>query len=127
MKTLRQDYELSYDPTLQALLLTWREHPTREQIRLAASQATDLIAQHSIAKILNNQSALSDLTFDNDDWVADTWFPQVVDGGIRQYAVVVSPAIYQELPEGMRQNKTASLQIMYFTQEQQAKAWLLSH
>jgi hypothetical protein len=124
MKRITQQHEIYYDEMLKAILLSWKGFPSREQIRLAAGLAIELMQTHAVTKFLNDQSALPELFFDQDDWVADTWFPKIVDGGVEKYAVVVSQRHYEQLPEAIKRSKQGKIEIQYFTDLEKAKKWL---
>jgi hypothetical protein len=116
--------EVAYEAPLGAVTLTLKGYNDSKKLRAAAAQALELVRSKNAKYILNDQSASTEMNFDQDDWVISEWFPQLVDMGLEKYAVVVPAAVLDQLPRAMKKASFGRLDVRYFDDVEKARKWL---
>jgi len=116
--------EVAYEAPLATITLTLKGYNDTKKLRAAAAQVLELAKSKGAKRILNDQSASTEMNFDQDDWVVSEWFPQLVDMGLEKYAVVVPPAVLDNLPRAMKKANFGKLEVRYFDDAEKARKWI---
>ena len=116
--------KIDYDSQVDCVIMEWQGIIAPNSIKVGAGQAVQLLKDKQAQNFLNNEQDTNELEFDKQDWVINEWFPQIVDLGLKSYAIVVSPDYFDKIPQNQCKNKVGKLNIQYFDSLEKAKKWL---
>lgn len=94
-----------------------------------ALETMDLRKKHFVNKQLNNIQNMKVLTKDIQVWIEEVWFPKAKISGLKHLAFVVPKDTFGKASMDIVNVDAISkygINIEYFTNEEQAKQWLVS-
>lgn len=106
------------------VVLEWKPQATFEQIKVGAAKALELIENNNAEGLLSDERENDEIQLNHGAWLADEWFPKVMQTGIRKYAILVSKARLAGMNPKMHSSKAGSIRIRYFDEEREALRWL---
>ena len=92
-------------------------------------ESNELLKKHSVYKQLNNIKNMKVLTKNIQDWIDEVWFPKAKISGLKYLAFVVPNDTFGKVSMNtVNADATTKfgIGIEYFTDEEQAKQWLVS-
>lgn len=121
---------VSYDPDSLILVNDWRGPQTNELIVSSGGVILSLFKEQNkqgCVKVLNDNTLKVGPWVDSIQYATQTWFPKMMDAGLRQFAWVFSEDFFTELTakEIISQINTIAI-AKPFTSRQEAHEWLLT-
>jgi hypothetical protein len=71
------------DEANHCIIVIWKQYATQIQFRYIHEKLLSLICEHSIDKILGDDTALPAIPSEDRFWVIDEWFPRAVECSLR--------------------------------------------
>ncbi|WP_338812333.1 hypothetical protein V9L05_13100 [Bernardetia sp. Wsw4-3y2] len=116
--------ELGYDPEQNWGLTNWIGWVNEDNIKQGGVAMIELVKKYKIKNWLND-SRNNEGSWDGaNDWIANSWMPQVVVAGLKKYSVILPKDLYSQLSaEFMADNaEQTGLQVVNWDSEEKAKA-----
>ena len=102
---------------------TWFGFQLKESVPTGCKEILEALKKYHLFKVLNDSSRSKGLW--NTDWVAEEWFPCLLQEGLKKFAWVVSPDLLcKGETEKVVLSAPASSVIMMFEDTNEAKRWL---
>lgn len=119
---------IRYEPESQILFCDWKGPQTNELIVSSGGIILSLFKEQNkqgCVKVLNDNTLKVGPFVDSIHYATQTWFPKMIDAGLRQFAWVFSEDFFTELTtkEIISQINTVAKP---FTDRQKAYDWLLT-
>lgn len=124
MKIQKETINVRYNADIKCVVMDVLSYSTPEQIRIGAAKALELFLSNDAQAVCVKQSISEEPNFIKNDWVIDTWFPNLLENGLKQSALVVSEAFYRSINPSLRLTKVGTVHYGYFTSEAEAIKWL---
>ncbi len=115
--------EVSYEASTHILYCRWKGFQDRESIVSGGTAILQIVKQKGIQRILNDNSTVTGSWWEPAAWIAEVWFPQMIDAGLKQFAWVLSQNIFSEL-SARRAMEPHSPIVMAFYTCQEAYHWI---
>jgi hypothetical protein len=98
--------DISYSDTEQVLYCDWIGVQDEAGLKRAGEMILTLLAAKKCSKVLNDNTRVIGPWYHSVNWTASTWFPDMIEAGLRHFAWVCSKDIFAQLsakraiPEG---------------------------
>lgn len=115
--------EIRFDPETQILFCNWIGFQNEDLLRKSGLIILNLIKQRSCAKILNDNTQVQGPWYHSADWASSTWFPEMIDAGLKHFAWICSKDIFSQLSAKRAMPKGNVVKIFHTYDE--ALAWLI--
>jgi len=132
-EVLRTMYDVVYvDEKNQIVKNEWSietEKMTWEEFKAELLSLKEIVVKNKTYGILGDTSGLRyGITPDQQEWIAQHYFPDVLAAGLKKYGIVVSTDIITELSveQTIDENKNAPFTTKYFDSQEKALNWLLN-
>lgn len=120
--------KIYYHESLRAVHLDWGRFSSPEEFKEACDFSLKLLIERHANKIIADNSKVAVVSIENQNWLTNDWFPRALKEGFKYSAVVVNDDFYVNYAvKRIEKNiKDDSFQVNYFTDFEEAKAWLAS-
>lgn len=116
---------VSLDRQLHCVCLVWRRYTTSVQLRFIYESVLDLIGQHSLRKMLGDDTDLPTLHDDDQEWIAGNWMPRALAAGLRFGAYKRAAALSGKVArDRILALAPAGLTLRAFADLEEAQNWL---
>jgi hypothetical protein len=129
--SLLQDIEsnpicsVKFDNSIPCIAVEWRQYATSTQIRFILENIIGLLKQHGVSRILGNDSALPVVHTEDQEWIANDWFPRAVAAGWRVSANKLPDSYFGQLTTNQVQSEAPeAVVIRNFQDLSDARQWL---
>ena len=85
-----KDVTVYWDDRNQWIYADWRNMPNLDTIKKGGGSVLEIIKSKKASKVLNDNTNLTGPWSTSSTWVADVWFPQVIQAGLKKFAWVQS-------------------------------------
>lgn len=98
--------EISHDPQTNILFCNWIGLQDVDGLKKSGQIILDTLKKKKCSKVLNDNTNVIGPWYHSVDWTSSTWFPEMIDAGLKQFAWVCSKDIFSQLsakraiPEG---------------------------
>ncbi|HEX2204457.1 MAG TPA: STAS/SEC14 domain-containing protein [Longimicrobium sp.] len=109
------------------LHVEWEGYQTVGTVQQGCERVLALLAQHGVAKVLNDNTEVLGGWSEAAEWLVDDWYPRMRAAGLRCFAWVYSPSRLSQLSadETMaRLGEASGVQVFAYADE--ARRWLRS-
>jgi hypothetical protein len=122
-----QDVSVHWDSGNNWVFSDWRNVPSEETVQRGCGEILKLLKSRKASKVLNSNAKVTGPWSAASYWVAEVWFPQMVQAGLKQFAWIQSPAsISSQISAKSSKKKDDSDVIQLFDDERSAVSWLKS-
>ncbi len=114
-----------HDETNRCIRVIWKQYATHIQFRYIHEKLLSLICEHSVSKIMGDDTALPAIPSEDRFWVIDEWFPRAVECGLR-FAASKSPDSYfgKLAVTHIQSSAPVGLNCRSFERLEEAREWL---
>ena len=84
------------------------------------------LKEKNCTKVLNDNRLVKGTWSFASDWVAQDWFPRMVEAGLQQFAWIYSPDVFSKFSTDKSTKNADGGIIMTFNDVEEGKAWLKS-
>jgi hypothetical protein len=119
---------IGHDEANHCIIVVWKQYATQIQFRYIHEKLLTLICQHSVYKILGDDTALPAIPSEDRFWIIDEWFPRAMQCGLR-FAASKRPDFYfgRLAVNHIQSGAPAGLQCRTFEKLEEAREWLDRH
>ncbi len=129
MKVLNNDYvNVEYNDQTEVITLTWLDNPTSEEIRTGLNAGRDFVKENSLKKWIGDTKLLGAIGDEDLDWINNSWFPTLLEAGIRKMAVIIPENVFGQMcVEDIMGTVDTSTGFVsrYFDNVEDATTWIL--
>ncbi len=132
-EVLRTKYDVVYiDEKNKLVKNEWSiktEKMTWDEFKTELLSLKEIVVRNKTYGILGDTSGLRyAITPEQQEWIAQNYFPEVLAAGLKKYSIVVSTDMITELSveQTIDENKNAPFSTKYFDNQEKALEWLLS-
>ncbi|SDP59979.1 PAS domain S-box-containing protein [Mucilaginibacter sp. OK268] len=116
---------LSYNHVHSRIDADWTGFQNLESIQQGCNRMLNMMVKNSVYKVLNNNIHVLGNWSEAIDWVAQEWFPAMQKAGLRYFAWVNSPSVFNQLSARKSVNTLPDkMTINFFTDVISAEAWI---
>lgn len=96
---LHQDasFQIHFDETENWLCVDWIGCQTTESVQRGCERILELMRQHQVFHILNDNSHVLGLWLGASGWVAQDWMPRAVQAGLDRLAWIYGPSPFSRV------------------------------
>ena len=94
---IADNLEISYEASSHILYCQWIGFQNRDSIVTCGAVILEIVKKRGISKVLNDNSLVNGSWWEAAVWMADVWFPQMIEAGLKHFAWILSPNIFTEL------------------------------
>jgi hypothetical protein len=95
---LHEEYvTVEYHASLQAVALHWHLPPSSAELRHALNVGLRTVEDKKAPNWVGNTAKLGAIDPDDQTWINEAWFPQLLVKGVKNMAVVVSEDIFGQM------------------------------
>lgn len=94
---IADNLEISYEASTHILYWQWIGFQNKDSIVTSGAVILDIVKKRGITKVLNDNSLVNGSWWEAAVWMADVWFPQMIEAGLKNFAWILSPNIFTEL------------------------------
>lgn len=94
---IADNLEISHEASSHILYCRWLGFQNSDSIATSGAVILDIVKKRSISKVLNDNSMVNGSWWEAAVWMADVWFPQMIEAGLKHFAWILSPNIFTEL------------------------------
>lgn len=120
-------FEIGYDSEKNWGLTNWIGFLPVDYIKSGAESMIDLIKEYNIKHWLDDNRQIEGAWDEANDWIASSWMPRAIEGGLKKFAIIVPDDIFSQISsEFMVENaEKTDLKMVNWKSEEDAIAWLL--
>ena len=99
-----------------------------EEFKTELLTLKEIVVNNNTYGILGDTSGLRyGITPEQQDWIAQNYFPEVIAAGLKKYGIIVSTDLVTELSveQTIDENQNAPFATQYFDNQEEAYQWLL--
>jgi len=99
-----------------------------EEFKTELLTLKEIVVNNNTYGILGDTSGLRyGITPEQQDWIAQNYFPEVIAAGLKKYGIIVSTDLVTELSveQTIDENQNALFATQYFDNQEEAYQWLL--
>jgi len=116
---------LSYNRVHSRIDADWTGFQNLESIQQGCNRMLNMMVKNNVYKVLNNNIHVLGNWSEAIDWVAQEWFPAMQKAGLRYFAWVNSPSVFNQLSARKSVNALPDkMTINFFTDVIAAEAWI---
>jgi len=116
---------LSYNHVHSRIDADWTGFQNLESIQQGCHHMLNMMVKNNVYKVLNNNIHVLGNWSEAIDWVAQEWFPAMQKAGLRYFAWVNSPSVFNQLSARKSVNALPhKMTINFFTEVISAEAWI---
>ena len=129
MKTAEEVYEITYNPTLNAIVMVWRGYATSKQFRAGSELMLEMLIRHQCSKVLGDTSEMAIIGQEDQHWLENNFIPRAVNAGFRAFAIITPKAYFNKVAVETVSYKVDQnqLRIAFFTNREEAEEFLLNN
>jgi len=118
--------KIYYHGDIRAVHLDWSEQATTTQFIEACDFSLNLLVERKAFKMIADNSKVSNVSEDNQNWLIEDWFPRAVEEGFQYSAVIQSnkDSVKSALQLIVSKVSNKHVIVQYFEELSSAKAWL---
>lgn len=120
-----EDVTVYWDGEHCRIYVDWRNIPSDRTVQRGCEEMLRLLAQHRCRQVLNDNRNVLGPWNSSAQWVAENWFPRMLDAGLKKFAWLQSS---NSLSKFAARQSTALNQdsgvIRLFESEEDALSWL---
>lgn len=116
--------EISFDPQTRIMYCKWIGLQKKEVIVKSGAIILSVLKEKKIIKVLNDNTEVNGPWHDAAEWTAKTWFPSMIEAGLKYFAWIISKDIFAEISARRAMPDTEIVKPCYSYDE--AHKWLLS-
>jgi hypothetical protein len=120
---IAKNLEITYDPQYQYVYCNWIGFQNNEIIIKSGAVILDLFKKNGYSKLLNDNSRVTGPWQGVAEWTSTTWFPEMIEAGLKHFAWILSPDMYAA--HSARKAMPASDVVKYFQSYDEAYEWLI--
>jgi hypothetical protein len=84
---------VTFDESISAIVVIWRQHATSTQLRFVHENILHLVEKHRVSKVLGDDSDLPTIHAEDRAWIVEDWMPRAIAAGLK-FAVSKNPVFY---------------------------------
>jgi hypothetical protein len=88
---------ISFDPGTGILFCNWIGLQNEQLLKESGRIILQIVREKRCSKVLNDNTGVIGPWYHSVDWTASTWFPDMMDAGLRHFAWVCSKDIFAQL------------------------------
>lgn len=116
---------LSYNRVHSRIDADWTGFQNLESIQQSCHHMLNMMVKNNVYKVLNNNIHVLGNWSEAIDWVVQEWFPAMQKAGLRYFAWVNSPSVFNQLSARKSVNALPhKMTINFFTDVISAEAWI---
>jgi hypothetical protein len=121
---------LGWDNELGAVVFNWKDAAPSEAYRAAMNLTLTLFERHHSGLIFCDSTNQGEVSLADREWTTEEWSPLAIKIGLKKTAILVPVKVEAKLAidkmKAVVEVRPNADQAAYFTDVEQAKAWLLS-
>ena len=119
-------YTAEYDEVNQWLYSNWTGYVTTAEVKQACETVLETIVKRKVTRLLNDNSALEGSWDEANEWIAQSWMPRALAGGLKRFAHVASPDVFGALSAEAMSTRVPEVgfELRIFGNRSQAQNWL---
>ena len=126
-KDFSAGHALVYDSELSCIVSRWSGFVSKKDLIEGGLQALQLLNQTQSTSLLVDHREIHGTWADISDWQLNIWLPQALASGLNKFALIANPGSYSVMAtEPLFQAIYSKLEVMIFSELQEAKFWLNS-
>ncbi len=103
----------------------WRGMLSVDNVKQGATECLNMLRDTGYTQLLNDNTDIIGSWDEANDWIAETWMPQALALGLRQFAHILPPSIFGvTAAEQMRVRVGDKFEMRLFKSLPEGKAWL---
>ena len=113
-----------YDSETKAVITDISGSPSLDEFKASAEPILELMKQHKVIKLLNNNLDLEVNSIENQEWTQKVWFPKAGQLGLKYLAFVVPTNVFGQVSAEQTNEKAeeeGAIEIKYFETAETAK------
>jgi hypothetical protein len=118
--------DIFYNQKLKAVQTLWKGFLSEgDDFRLILNHIIDVLEEFNAELIIADARQLKIITFEDQKWIIDDWYPRAVKAGFRTEALIVTPESYSEqsIKKIVKSYDTSLVTTWYFTSYDQVEEW----
>lgn len=117
---------IRYQPDGQYMDVDWFGYQNYDSVVKGCTILLDLMQKNDCHKVLNDNTHLKGNWSEAADWSAETWFPAMVQGGLKKLAWIYSPGTFSRIAaDKSLPPEYDAVQVTFFDDKDAALNWLL--
>lgn len=118
--------KIYFHSDIEAIHLDWDAQATSTQFIEACNFSLDLLIKRKVRKMIADNSKVSTVSVENQNWLIEDWFPRAVEEGFQYSAVIQSDkeAVKSALQLIVSKISNKLVVVQNFNDLSSAKAWL---
>lgn len=118
---------ITYNEALKLIETDWKGFQTFDTVKAGCLKMLEILKSNKCSLVLNDNSNISGAS-DAAEWVGKEWFPMMEEAGLKCFAWVYSPVIFNNISaEKAVDMKVGNVIAQFFTTVDDAKNWLLHY
>jgi len=120
-----REHSLYFDEKCQSVVSEWQGFVSKPELIAGSLQSLKLLQQHRCTGLLVDHSRVHGTFADMGDWQQNVWLPTALQLGLKKYAMVASIGSYSALVMELSfEQLGGKIEMIFFTDPQEAKNWL---
>lgn len=126
MEQLKDVYNVSYDPDLDAVTMEWNGYATSEQFRTGTELMLKTMQEHHASKVAGNITDFVLIGMEDQKWMLKEFLPQAIAQGFRKCALTIPMHYFNKVAVESIINgiNSEGFEIRLFENFEDAKAWI---
>ncbi len=118
------DVTVFWDSLNNWVSVHWRNKPSKETVKKGCEAILELLASKRATLVFNDNSKITG-AWGGSCWVAEDWFPQMIDSGLKKFAWIQSATSTLSVISAKRSATTIQDGVIrLFSDEYEAEKWL---
>lgn len=121
--------DIFYNRKLKAVQTYWKGVILEgEEFRTILNTIVEALQQHCSEIVIADARGLKIITFEDQKWIMDDWYPRALGAGFRIEALIITPESYSEqaIKKIVRSYDDSKVLTAYFTSYEEAELWFLT-
>lgn len=115
---------VTWDASSQAVLVLIRGYVEGETLYLPCNRAIDLMIARRSSRLITDSREMKALTQKDQQWIDADWRPRARASGLRRNAILLPKSAVAKLSVAAIVKKFDEIQFGYFSELDEARAWL---
>jgi hypothetical protein len=119
-------FEIFYDPSLDAVVMKWEGYFTSDQFRKGTHTMAELIMKHNCKKVLALISNMVLIGQEDQKWLQEQFLPEAINKGFKAIAILTPIHYFNKVAIENIINRIdkQKLDIRLFNVEEEARNWI---
>lgn len=121
-----ESIEIKYDPVNQWIYVDWKGYLSVHEVQKSCNQILKYFREKQAHKLLNDNTHVSGIWWDASEWIAEQWFPEMLEAGLKYVAWVYSGSQFSVMSAEKTRQRIAKTMRYRFEEGQISEEDLLS-